>query len=78
MCLVEPDSLFSMGRELKKPYWKRFHNSDWLALSKLYNIKMTNIQTKFIYPNLRKEEELLNVNSVNKFNFNGRIKASVE
>ena len=39
---------------------------------------MTNIKTKFIYPNLRKEEELLNVNSVNKFNFNGRIKASVE
>ena len=39
---------------------------------------MTNIKAKFIYPNLRKEVEILNVNSVNKFSFNGRIKASIE
>ena len=39
---------------------------------------MTNIKAKFIYPNLLKEVEILNVNSVNKFSFNGRIKASIE
>ena len=64
---VECTSLFSMGRESKKAYLKKFHDSDWLVLSKLYDIKTWKMslcigqnidQHSFKFANLRKEVQI--------------------